>query len=347
MPAPRRHLYWFAYFAISCPSVRYRGKYLLDELATAHDIPSTMVYPGYDRKTLGRFLKVYFRLLLFRPVGSWIVIQKIYTQGIYAFALKWLVRLRPSATIYELDDAEYLRHSPKTVDFFLRKCQCVIVGSRELEQYARQFNPNVHCIGSPILLQPRQPAPSNPVLTLCWIGFYNNHKESFEALVLPALERIDIPLKITLLGVNRAHQREELAAKFSRFPHITLEMPSDIDWLDESSVYARLSRCDLGLSPLRDTAFERAKSAFKLKQCLAAGIPVLVSPVGENVDAIDAGRNGDFFDDADSLRAKILAFAALTDADRQAMRDEAYRSAQPHSMAIYGQAVHAVLDQVH
>jgi glycosyltransferase involved in cell wall biosynthesis len=55
-----------------------------------------------------------------------------------------------------------------------------------------------------------------------------------------------------------------------------------------------LRRCDVGIMPLPDTPWERGKCGFKLIQYMAAGLPVVASPVGANEAIVDEGVNGYF-----------------------------------------------------
>ena len=48
----------------------------------------------------------------------------------------------------------------------------------------------------------------------------------------------------------------------------------------------------IGLMPLDDSPWTRAKCSFKLLQYMALGIPSVVSPVGMNREVIEHGRNG-------------------------------------------------------
>ena len=315
--------------------MRYRGRYLLDALQAAHGVQATMIFPGYGWANVLFFIRFYLKVLLFRPRGSWIVIQKLYTRGIYARALRWLVRLRPQDTIYDLDDAEYLRHSPETLHFFLKHCSRVVVGSRELERYALQFNKAVHCIGSPIIAQPAFPLTDNPILHLGWIGFYNNHRVSIEELVFPALDQATTPLQLTLLGVDRPAQREAILARFQGHLFVQIDLPDAIDWQDEAGIYQRIAQWDLGLAPLLDTEFNRAKSAFKLKQCLAAGVPVAASPVGENLAVMRDGAHGFFFEDAGELLQKLAHFSQLSPAAQATMRQRCRQDAEQHAVEGY------------
>jgi glycosyltransferase involved in cell wall biosynthesis len=55
---------------------------------------------------------------------------------------------------------------------------------------------------------------------------------------------------------------------------------------DEARV---LAQADIGIMPLPDTEWERGKCAFKILQYMAAGLPVVASPVGANRNVLDEG----------------------------------------------------------
>lgn len=58
---------------------------------------------------------------------------------------------------------------------------------------------------------------------------------------------------------------------------------------EESSVFSRFS---IGIMPLPDTPYTRAKAGFKLLQYMAAGVPVVASPVGVNQLLVEASGAG-------------------------------------------------------
>jgi len=83
-----KHIYWFSYFNLDEPSVRYRAKFPLQQLKEIHGITYNIVYLGYDFQNLSNFVLTFFSVLFFRKKNSIIVFQKIFTSGIYTTALK-------------------------------------------------------------------------------------------------------------------------------------------------------------------------------------------------------------------------------------------------------------------
>ncbi|MEM9025216.1 MAG: hypothetical protein AAGB22_15825, partial [Bacteroidota bacterium] len=115
-----KFIYWFAYYGLDSPSVRYRANYPLREFKRTHGIGYTLVIPGYRPALILRFLRAYCSALCFRKRNSVIVIQRVNSGFIYATLLRLLVVLRPKDTVYDLDDADYLTHPDRSRGFFLR-----------------------------------------------------------------------------------------------------------------------------------------------------------------------------------------------------------------------------------
>jgi glycosyltransferase involved in cell wall biosynthesis len=73
---------------------------------------------------------------------------------------------------------------------------------------------------------------------------------------------------------------------------IKLGVPAEIhSWFEDTEV-TKLEAIDIGIMPLPDEPWERGKCGYKLIQYMAAGIPVIASPVGVNVDIVREGVNG-------------------------------------------------------
>jgi hypothetical protein len=75
---------------------------------------------------------------------------------------------------------------------------------------------------------------------------------------------------------------------------------------EEATVFARFG---VGIMPLPDTPYTRAKAGFKLLQYMAAGVPVVASPVGVNRKLVDDSGAGFLAEGADEWDAAIRLLA--------------------------------------
>ncbi len=330
-----KHIYWFACFNLNDPSVRYRAKFPLLQLKRTQGISFSIVYPGYDIREVSNFLFIFFSALFFRKSNSVIVFQKIYTNGVYATALKILLFFRPQYTLYDIDDAEHLRRPTQTIHHFMRKCSACSAGSKSLVDYIRQFNQNVFLLTSPVIDHGLTKNALEKTMTVGWIGYYGAHRKCLTQLFFPALYNINFPLKLKLLGVANKEEAQEIKSYFINNPNISVETPLDLDWLDEHSIYEIIKTFDIGVSPLTDNEFNRAKSAFKLKQCLSCGIPVLASRVGENKVFLQDGVNGYLCDHPDDYFQKLTSLKNAQDNSYLKLRHNAKASSPTFSMDNY------------
>ena len=213
---------------------------------------------------------------------------------------------RQKHTLYDIDDAEHTRHPVKTIHHFMRRCWACSAGSESLVQYIRQFNSNVFFLSSPVIDHGLTKSELENTFTVGWIGYYGAHRQSLTELFFPALCHIDFPLKLILLGVATESEQQEIRSYFKNNENISVKTPLHLKWLHEHSIYEIIKTFDIGISPLVDTEFNRAKSAFKLKQCLSCGVPVLGSSVGENKAFLKDGLNGYFCDNPNDYLQRLI-----------------------------------------
>ncbi len=333
-----KYIYWFSYFNTELPSVRYRATYPLEALRRERGVEYSIAYPGYDAKSIFRFAWMFFSALLFRKKDSLIVIQKLYTNRVYAFALKVLLFFRKKNTQYDLDDAEYLVYPPERIDYFIRNCAACSVASEALLQYARRLNPNTFLLTSPVISHGQFKTRKNKTLTLGWIGCYGGaHRDSLFEFVFPAIKLLDFDVRLVLLGITEDEHRSEVKEYFANDKHVTLGMPGDIDWLDEASVYARICSFDLGLAPLLDIEMHRSKSAFKLKQYFSCGVPALASGIGENARFIRHGENGFACNTVGDYHRQLRNVNAMQEKEYEQLSSGARESVPGFTLAHYGE----------
>jgi glycosyltransferase involved in cell wall biosynthesis len=115
--------------------------------------------------------------------------------------------------------------------------------------------------------------------TIGWIGVRSNllHVE----MIRDVLKRLG----------DRYGDRVELAVVSSAHVAVSSINTRFIRWTLEGESDAVLG-FDIGIMPLQNDPFSRAKCAFKAIFCMSRGVPVVASPVGANSDVIRSGSNG-------------------------------------------------------
>lgn len=340
-----RHIYWFSYHGTELPSVRYRAIHPLRHLWAWHGVGSTFVVPGWSPRRVRDFLHAYLEALVSPRDGSVIVIQRVFTRGPYALLLRLLTFFRGERCIYDIDDAEYMERPAGTIHALMRACALVTAGSQGLLDHAKRFNPNGALLTSPVPDHDQRKMAAygkvhrNKVFTIGWVGcFWGTHEANLYRLFFPALRDLGFKVRLVVLGARDVAAENRLRAYFFNDPWLTIEIPQDIEWCDEAAVHARIARFDLGVSPLMDTEINRCKSAFKLKQYMSCGVPVLASPVGENPRFLDHGGNGFLCRTVSEFRQGIYRVAGISDADYNTLCQAAFRSTGEFDQELYAKA---------
>lgn len=330
-----RHIYWFAYFGLQEPSVRYRAKYPLELLRDKYKITYDLVMPSYRPLKIIAFLKVYFEILLSRKNDSIVVFEKIRTRRLYATALKILLFIRSKNTVYDIDDADYIKFPPVTIFHFMRHCEKCTVGSSALANVTRPLNKNVFLLTSPVIDHSYIKSSRNKRFTIGWIGYYTAHRDSLMTLFFPALLKAGIPVDLVIMGIKLPEHIREVNNYFSACENISVITPENINWQNEDEIYKQISVFDIGVAPLLNTPINQAKSAFKLKQYLSCGVPVLASSIGENKSFLEDGYNGYYCDDADDYYKRIMQVANMDDACYFSLSANALKTREKFNMQYY------------
>lgn len=202
-----------------------------------------------------------------------------------------LLALPGAPYVVDYDDAAfhiYDRHRSALVrrvferrlDPLLRRSALVTAGNTYLADYAREHGARDVML-VPTVLDPRRypqaPARDRPPFRVGWIGTPKNTQ--YLELVVPALNA---------LGRERA---VELVTIGSR-PVPGLSVPQVSHAWSEAEEAALLGTIDVGVMPLINSPYERGKCGYKLIQYMAAGRPVVASPVGVNTAMVipEVGR---------------------------------------------------------
>ena len=239
--------------------------------------------------------------------------------------------------VVDLDDAWFHRYeahgSPLVrallggkIDAVMRRAAIVVAGNDYLAARARKAGARrIEIIPTAIDLARYGDQPAAPVepgaTAVGWIGIpLNAH---YLTLVEPALRLAarDASIKLHVVG---APIPPELAG-----------IPAESLTWSEATEIERIGAFDIGIMPLHDTPWERGKCAYKLLQVMAAGKPVIASPVGANRHVVRHGVNGLL---ATTTEEWTDALRMLSDpALRARMGEEARRTvAEQYSVATVG-----------
>ena len=158
-------------------------------------------------------------------------------------------------------------------------------------------------------------------------------KKNLYDLFFPALLEINFPVVFTVFGVKRPSDKKAIQNYFQSKPNVQLQIPMDLNWKNDKWLYDEISKFDIGVSPMINHPFNQAKSAFKAKQYLSCGIPVLASGIGEN-DLFISNKynNGLICSTSENFRCGIVKFYRMNKSQYQLYSQNALNSRFPFSI---------------
>lgn len=212
---------------------------------------------------------------------------------LFPYLPAWFERFLAMAGIpfvLDIDDPVYLHyaahHSPiiravlgKKIAALARLAAVTQCGSRPLLEFCRTAGGRPTLVPTVVdeanfTIPQRQPSDEFRIL---WIGTPSTGP--YLEVVRPALETLASKRRFRLVVVG--------AHNFASTRFIVETHP----WSEEQE-REQLARCDVGIMPLSDDAWSAGKCGFKLIQYMAAGLAVVASPVGANLDIVRPGHNG-------------------------------------------------------
>jgi glycosyltransferase involved in cell wall biosynthesis len=137
---------------------------------------------------------------------------------------------------------------------------------------------------------------------LVWIGSHSTI--GYLQTILPALASASqtLPgLRLTVIA-DRTLENAPLPVDF-------------VEW-SEAGEAAALASADIGIAPTPDDRWTRGKCGFKIVQYMAAGLPVIASPIGANAVIVREGQTGYLADSTEAWTARLIGLAG--DATRRA-----------------------------
>ena len=216
-------------------------------------------------------------------------------------------------TVYDLDDAEYLHHDPRTIHFFARRCRSISAGSNQIAQYFRRYNKNIKKNASPVKDLGIVKQSRNEILTIGWVGGYKwGHRDSLFEYVFSSVRELSFHCKLILIGVTDWNDEKEIREYFKDKKHICLHIPRDIDWNNEIELQRKIAQFDIGVATLSNSQVQIAKSGIKAKQYLNNGVPVICNDLPENNNVIIDGFNGFICNTVEEFSKKMVLFKEMS-----------------------------------
>jgi glycosyltransferase involved in cell wall biosynthesis len=195
-----------------------------------------------------------------------------------------LERFAGRRKLFDVDDAIWLLNETRFSEQIAELCDGVIAGNQFIADHYRQQHARVWVVPTSIDTEVWKPAEVRTPRArwmIGWIGSASN---------LPYLYGIEEPLADFLNEHPEAHLRvvSDRVPSFKRIPPSSW---SFVCWSPDGEVRL-VQEMDVGLMPLPDTEWTRGKCAFKMISYMAAGLPVVVSPVGVNSRILGQGEVG-------------------------------------------------------
>ena len=162
----------------------------------------------------------------------------------------------------------------------------VIAGNVNLAEYAESYSRNLTIIPTPVNLSDyKEKTRKGESVVIGWLGTGRN------IIYLKDIEDV-------VQTVSKRFPKVEWRILSDRSYSLNGVRIQNIPWND-STAFGEISRFDIGLNPLSDDAWSRGKCAFKALQYMAAGVPVVASPVGMNAKIVTEGKTGYLAADTD------------------------------------------------
>lgn len=235
-----------------------------------------------------------------------------FQKGRSPLAFLWLLlsKLLGKKIVFDFDDPLFIGSwiGSLALKFFILNADAVTVDSHSLLDYARKYCRNAFLIPDTLPLDVYKPRYNSRFkkderVSIGWIGAGLNYEDDLAILSKP-LERIGRLYDIEFIIVGAMRSRK-ISRDFENLENVKVTLVHTINWADPRESVRELSRFDIGVIPLRNTAPNSFKGSFKLYEYIAMGIPVVASPVGECRYVIKEGLNGFFASDEDDWIKKL------------------------------------------
>jgi glycosyltransferase involved in cell wall biosynthesis len=213
--------------------------------------------------------------------------------------IEWLAsKITGLPIAYHLDDGIWLAARPRWSEHRCRLADTVVTGNDAIADFARRAGAPVTRIeyAVEVAAYPVKEHEGRGPLTIGYTGRYPQEHLA--------------PVAEPLRAVCEATGARVLAIGGLRRPALGALDPF-VEWRpwDSSDEHSWIADFDIGIVPLADTELHRTKEPFKVKEYMAAGLPMVLSPVGQIRSVITDGREGYFATDAGQWRERLELLA--------------------------------------
>lgn len=269
-------------------------------------------------------------------------VEKELLHGLPAVVERALVGSRIRSTVVDYDDAVFLNYRDANLGFlgraakfrhYARSAARITVGSRALALGMQELGckrlrhiPSTVCVKN----YPIHRHEKHGTVVIGWIGTPKTvHFLNYLKSVLPVVAK-RAGVQVRVVGANWCCDGVDVVS---------------LPWSEEAEAEL-VSTFDIGVMPLLDGPWERAKCGYKLIQYMAAGVVPVGSRVGENVMLIDCGVNGYLASAAEEWVEK-LTLLCRNPGLRSAVGARARKTAiEKYDIGSAAQAVHEVFTEV-
>ena len=264
----------------------------------------------HQRDLLPRYWRRLRSLLTRRPADI-VWIEKDALPWVPFLETRLISRLAVRSVV-DFDDAWMLRYArngsavvrsllSRKLEGVVRTASLTVAANGTLETWARGAGaPSVACV--PTVVDPDD-------YPVC--GHRDGHRPRVVWIGSPPNTHYLEPVLPALAEACRAFDAELILIGAGDLPGGDLPVRR-LAW-SEDREKADLADCDVGIMPLPDAEWERGKSGFKIIQYMAAGLPVVASPVGANCDIVtpDVGFLAGSADDWSAALRTLLSNPSL------------------------------------
>jgi glycosyltransferase involved in cell wall biosynthesis len=211
--------------------------------------------------------------------------------------LEWATR---GPRIFDVDDAIWLDNG-SAADRIARICDLVICGNQFLAEHFSRYSSHIEILPTAVDSDRFIPEENLPVprreIVIGWSGAAGGlYQLETIASALGAVLRANPHTKLMVLCQKPASLRDLPAAQV------------EFRQWNEATEVRDLQAMDIGIMPLPDDERSRGKCSYKMLLYMACGLPVVVSPVGMNLEVLALGEIGY---SAHSMQAWTDALTAL------------------------------------